>query len=58
MSLEKFGDSFINFVYSLAKSQVLGEYDGVKVPNSCLAEALTLSYNKISDHEVRFKREK
>jgi len=43
MSLEKFGDSFINFVYSLAKSQVLGEYDGVKVPNSCLAEALTLS---------------
>jgi hypothetical protein len=43
MSLEKFGDSFINFIYSLAKSQVLEEYDGMKVPNSCLAEALVNS---------------
>ncbi|MCD6128063.1 MAG: hypothetical protein J7J21_06835 [Methanomicrobia archaeon] len=43
MSLEKFGDSLINFIYSLAKSEVMKEYDGIKVPNSCLAEALTLS---------------
>ncbi len=43
MGLEKFGDVFVNFIYSLAKSRTLEEYDGVKVPNSCLAEALTLS---------------
>ena len=43
MSLEKFGDSLVNFIYSLAKSRTLGEYDGVKVPNSCLAEALVHS---------------
>jgi hypothetical protein len=43
MSLEKFGDSLVNFIYSLAKSEVMEEYDGVKVPNSCLAEALVSS---------------
>lgn len=43
MGLEKFGDVFVNFIYSLAKSRALGAYDGMKVPNSCLAEALTLS---------------
>ncbi|MEA1994016.1 MAG: ribonuclease III family protein [Euryarchaeota archaeon] len=43
MSLEKFGDAFVNFIYSLAKSLALGKYDGMKVPNSSLAIALTNS---------------
>ena len=42
-NLSKFGDSFVNFIYSLAKSLTINEYTGKKVSNSCLSQALVKS---------------
>jgi hypothetical protein len=38
--LAKLGDTFMNFVYSLAKSIALGKFDAWKVPDKVLAQAL------------------
>ena len=38
--MAKLGDTFVNFIYSLAKSCVLGKFDGWKVPDKVLAQAL------------------
>ncbi|MHA1130813.1 MAG: ribonuclease III family protein [Candidatus Helarchaeota archaeon] len=38
--LAKLGDTFLNFVYSLAKSGVLSKFDGWKIPDKVLAQAL------------------
>lgn len=49
MNLEKsfdlkgFGDSLVNFLYSLAKSWVIGTWTGEKVSNYVLAQALIFS---------------
>ena len=39
-NLAKLGDPFVNFVYSLAKSCVLGTYSGWKIPDKVLAQSL------------------
>ena len=39
-ALAKLGDTFMNFVYSLAKSIALGKFDAWKVPDKVLAQAL------------------
>ena len=39
-NLAKFGDSLINFLYSVAKSEVTGEFCGEKVSDKALADAL------------------
>ncbi len=39
-ALAKLGDTFLNFVYSLAKSIALGKFDAWKVPDKVLAQAL------------------
>ncbi len=39
-NLAKLGDPFVNFLYSLAKSSALGKFDGWKVPDKVLAQAL------------------
>ncbi|NJE75640.1 ribonuclease III family protein [Thermococcus sp. ES12] len=41
--LSKFGDSLINFVFSLALSEYLGKPTGERVPNASLSIALELS---------------
>ncbi|WP_370520091.1 ribonuclease III family protein [Thermococcus sp. LS1] len=41
--LSKFGDSLINFVFSLALSEYLGRPTGERVPNASLSIALELS---------------
>ncbi len=41
--LSKLGDSLVNFMYSLALSEYLGEPTGERVPNASLAIALELS---------------
>ncbi|ASJ10905.1 hypothetical protein A3L12_06125 [Thermococcus sp. P6] len=41
--LSKFGDSLVNFVFSLALSEYLGEPTGERVPNSSLSMALELA---------------
>ncbi len=48
--LAKVGDNLVNFVYSLAKSVVLGQTTGEKVRDSVLARAIraTNVYNHIS----------
>ena len=48
--LAKVGDNLVNFVYSLAKSVVLGHTTGEKVRDSVLARAIraTNVYNHIS----------
>lgn len=48
--LAKVGDNLVNFVYSLAKSVVLGQMTGEKVRDSVLARAIraTNVYNHIS----------
>ena len=38
--LAMLGDSFVNFIYSLAKSCALEKFDGWKIPNKVLAQAL------------------
>ncbi len=38
-----FGDSLINFLYSLAKSRVTGSWTGKKVSNYVLSQALIMS---------------
>ncbi|HUX99613.1 MAG TPA: ribonuclease III family protein [Candidatus Deferrimicrobium sp.] len=38
--LAKLGDNFVNFIYSLAKSCVLGQFSGWKLPDKVLAQAL------------------
>ncbi len=39
-SLAKLGDNIVNLLYSLVKSKLLGKPDGVKVPDTVLAEAI------------------
>lgn len=48
--LAKVGDNLINFIYSLAKSVVLGQTTGEKVRDSVLARAIRATdvYNHIS----------
>ena len=41
--LAKFGDSLLNFVFSLALSEYLGRPTGERVPNASLSVALELS---------------
>ena len=41
--LAKFGDSLLNFVFSLALSEYLGRPTGERVPNASLSMALELS---------------
>ncbi|ASJ17391.1 hypothetical protein A3L04_10080 [Thermococcus chitonophagus] len=41
--LAKFGDSLINFLYSLALTEFLGKPTGDRVPNASLAIALDLA---------------
>lgn len=41
--LSKFGDSLLNFVFSLALSEYLGEPTGERVPNASLSMALELA---------------
>ncbi|NJE84688.1 hypothetical protein E3E23_02365 [Thermococcus sp. CX2] len=41
--LSKFGDSLVNFVFSLALSEYLGRPTGERVPNASLSMALELS---------------
>lgn len=41
--LSKFGDSLVNFVFSLALSEYLGRPTGERVPNASLSTALELS---------------
>ena len=41
--LAKFGDSLLNFVFSLALSEYLGRPTGERVPNASLALALEMS---------------
>ena len=41
--LAKFGDSLLNFVFSLALSEYLGKPTGERVPNASLSMALELS---------------
>ncbi|AAL80733.1 hypothetical protein PFDSM3638_03055 [Pyrococcus furiosus DSM 3638] len=41
--LAKFGDSLINFLYSLALTEFLGKPTGDRVPNASLAIALDLT---------------
>jgi hypothetical protein len=38
--LAKLGDNFVNFIYSLAKSCVVGQFCGWKLPDKVLAQAL------------------
>ena len=38
--LAKLGDNFVNFIYSIAKSCVLGQFTGWKLPDRVLAQAL------------------
>ncbi|MFQ6124178.1 MAG: ribonuclease III family protein [Candidatus Heimdallarchaeota archaeon] len=40
-NLAKFGDSLINFIYSIAKSVVVGVFCGEKVSDKALASALS-----------------
>lgn len=42
-SLKGFGDSLVNFLYSLAKSKATGTWLGAKVSNYVLSEALIKS---------------
>ncbi|NVM27623.1 MAG: hypothetical protein HWN65_02170 [Candidatus Helarchaeota archaeon] len=57
-NLAKLGDPFVNFIYSLAKSYVLGKYDSWKVPDKVLAQALrdaemrNLVSQKASTHDL------
>ncbi|MHA1264200.1 MAG: ribonuclease III family protein [Candidatus Helarchaeota archaeon] len=39
-NLAKLGDTFVNFLYSLAKSYTTGKFDAWKVPDKVLAQAL------------------
>jgi len=41
--LAKFGDSLLNFVFSLALSEYLGKPTGERVPNSSLALAIEMA---------------
>lgn len=41
--LAKLGDSFVNLIYSLAKSRIRNKPDGWKVPGKVLAEAIRKS---------------
>ena len=41
--IAKFGDVLVNFIFSAAKLKATGEYDGVKVTNHVLMNALNLS---------------
>lgn len=56
--LAKLGDPFVNFIYSLAKSWVLGQYSSWKVPDKVLAGALrdakmrSLLSKKASSHDL------
>ena len=56
--LAKLGDPFVNFVYSLAKSCVLGTYSGWKIPDKVLAQSLrdanlrSLVSLKASNHDL------
>ncbi len=38
--LAKLGDTFVNFIYSIAKSCVLERFEGWKIPDKVLADAL------------------
>ena len=49
--LAKVGDNFVNFVYSLAKSVVLGHTTGEKVRDSVLARAIRAT--EINNHFSR-----
>lgn len=42
-NFKAFGDSLINFLYSVAKSKATGVWSGEKVSNSVLSQALTAS---------------
>ncbi|NVM54746.1 MAG: hypothetical protein HWN66_13675 [Candidatus Helarchaeota archaeon] len=56
--LAKLGDPFVNFIYSLAKSCVLGKFNGWKVPDKVLAQALrdaemrSIISQKASNHDL------
>jgi hypothetical protein len=56
--LAKLGDNFVNFIYSLAKSCALKRFDGWKVPDKVLAQALreadmrSLISHRASAHEI------
>ena len=40
-NLAKLGDTLVNFIYSLARSKVLGRADGTKVSNRILSDSLS-----------------
>ncbi len=42
-SLARLGDAYINFIYSLALTEIAGEPKGIKVSDSTLAEAARVS---------------
>jgi len=56
--LAKLGDNFVNFIYSLAKSCTLKKFDGWKVPDKVLSQALreadmrSLVSHRASTHEI------
>ena len=56
--LAKLGDTFVNFIYSLAKSCILEKFDAWKVPDQVLAQALRdaelrpLISQKSSNHDL------
>ena len=57
--LAALGDTYVNFIYSLAKSQVTGKPQGEKVPGKILVEALkssglrdSLLPRRLSSHAV------
>lgn len=47
----KLGDSFLNFVYSAAKTKAIGRPSGERVPNKVLLKALKLSGVKMVNEE-------
>ncbi|MEM0101508.1 MAG: ribonuclease III family protein, partial [Candidatus Methanomethyliaceae archaeon] len=47
----KLGDSFLNFVYSVAKTKVTGKPVGERVPNKVLSKALKLSGIKMKNEK-------